>query len=364
MDKYPALRIDHSKLKYNMKTIVGWCAEAGIDVAGIIKVSCGLSSAALDYEEAGAKWIGSSRIEHLRRAKEAGVKVPLLMIRVPMLSELDEVVEICDYSLQSELRTLDAINEAAAAAGKLHNVILMADTGDLREGFIDYDEMTEVAVKVENELHNLHLAGIGTNLGCTGSVKPTGDKMELLVSIAERIEKAIGRELEIISGGASSSLMPVFDGVMPERVNMLRIGESSFVGDMGDLRNAYGRTEADCLHGDVVTLDAQVIESKIKPSHPIGELGVNAFGERPVYVDRGNRRRILLGVGRADYGETGDLVPLLDGAFIEAASGDHTIVDIEECKTKLEVGDIMTFKLKYSAILRLSGSENVKIYEK
>lgn len=363
MDRYPALIVDHAKLKSNMKTIVDWCADAGISVAGIIKVSCGLANCALDYEAAGAKWIGSSRIEHLRRAKEAGVKIPMLMIRIPMLSELDEIVEICDYSLQSELATLEALNEKALEAGKVHNVILMADTGDLREGFYDYDEMTDVAVKVEKEMKGLHLAGIGTNLGCTGSVMPTGEKMELLASIAEKIEKAIGRELEIVSGGATSSLMPLFDGVMPKKINMLRVGECSFVGNMGDLRNAYGRHEADDMFGDSIVLKAQVIESKTKPSYPIGELGVNAFGEKPVYVDRGMRRRALLAIGRADYGDVDDLVPVLEGAFIEAASGDHTIVDIEECKTKPEVGDIITFKLKYSAILRLTGSENVKVYE-
>ncbi|MCQ2567089.1 MAG: alanine racemase [Mogibacterium sp.] len=363
MDRYPALTIDHDKLRSNMKTVVDWCAQAGIDVAGVIKVSCGLATTALDYEAAGAKWIASSRIEHLRRAKEIGVKLPMLMIRVPMISELDEIIEVCDYSLQSELKTLEAINEKAIAAGKVHNVILMADTGDLREGFIDYDEMTDVAVKVENELKGLHLAGIGTNLGCTGSVIPTGEKMELLASIAEKIEKAIGRELEIVSGGASSSLLPLFDGVMPKKINMLRIGELSYVGNMGDLKNAYDRNEVDDMYGDAVTLQAEIIECKTKPSHPIGELGVNAFGERPVYIDKGDRRRALCAIGRADFGDTGDIIPMLEGASVEAASGDHTIVDIEECKTKLDVGDIMTFKLKYSAILRLTGSENVKIRE-
>ena len=34
------------------------------------------------------------------------------------------------------------------------------------------------------------------------------------------------------------------------------------------------------------------------------------------------------------------------------ASGDHTIVDIEDCKDFIRVGDIMRFKLKYSALLR------------
>ena len=114
MTKRPALIVNHENLRNNMKTVVGWCRDAGIDVAGVIKVTTGLASAALDYESAGAKWIASSRLEQLVRAKEAGVKVPLLLIRIPMLSELDDMVQICDYSLQSEFTTLKAADEAAA----------------------------------------------------------------------------------------------------------------------------------------------------------------------------------------------------------------------------------------------------------
>ena len=105
MKKRPTLIVDHNNLRHNMNTVVGWCRDAGIDVAGVIKVTTGMASAALDYESCGAKWIASSRLEQLVRAREAGVKLPLLMIRIPMLSELDEMVKICDYSLQSSVDT-------------------------------------------------------------------------------------------------------------------------------------------------------------------------------------------------------------------------------------------------------------------
>ena len=69
----------------------------------------------------------------------------MMMIRVPMISELEEMVTICDYSLQSEFNTLKAADEAAIKNGKIHNVILMADLGDLREGFFDPEELVDVA---------------------------------------------------------------------------------------------------------------------------------------------------------------------------------------------------------------------------
>ena len=364
MAKRPTLIIDHEALRYNMRTVVGWCAKAGIDVAGVTKATTGMASVALDYECCGAKWIASSRLEQLTRAKKAGVKVPLLMIRIPMISELDEMVRICDYSLESGLDTLISLDQAAGRAGKTHNVILMADLGDLREGLIEKKELVDLAKYVEDRLDNLHLAGIGTNLGCVGSVKPTEEKMLMLAEWAEAVEEAIGRPLEVVSGGATSSLMPLFDNVMPPKVNMLRIGAVVFCGPYEDLRTCYGRKEADALRGDVFTLETEVVEVSTKPTHPIGELGVNAFGEKAVYVDRGERKRAILAIGRADYGDIGDIVPLLEGAEVTMASGDHTILDIEDCKEDLKVGDVVRFGLKYSAILRLTASENVTIEEK
>ena len=364
MKKRPTLIVDHDKLRDNMRTVVGWCRDCGIDVAGVIKVTTGMASVALDYEACGAKWIASSRLEQLERAKAAGVKIPLLMIRVPMLSELEDMIKVCDYSLQSSFDTLRAVNEEALKQNRTHNVILMADLGDLREGFFEKEELVDVAAHVENELDGLHLAGIGTNLGCVGSVKPTEEKMMMLSEWAEAVEEVIGRPLEIVSGGATSSLMPVFDKVMPAKVNMLRIGAVTFCGPTEDLRTCYGRTEVDVMSDEALVLEAEVIETNTKPTHPIGELGVDAFGKKATYIDRGRRRRAILAIGRADYGDIDDIIPQTEGAEVTMASGDHTIVDIEDCKEEIRVGDVMRFKLKYSAILRLTTSENVTIEEK
>ena len=362
MGKYPRLTVNHEALRGNMTQVVSWCRDAGIDVAGVIKAATGMASVALDYEYCGAKWIASSRLEQLQRAKAEGVKLPLMMIRVPMISELSEMIEICDYSLQSEFATLRALEEEAAKAVKDHNVILMADLGDLREGFFELEELVDVAKYVEDNLDHIHLSGIGTNLGCYGSVMPTKEKMEQLVKYAEAVEEAIGRKLEIISGGATSRLMPVFDNEMPDRINMLRIGAVSVCGPQEDLRTSYGRKEVDALT-EAFTLEAEVIEVKTKATHPIGKLGVDAFGQKPKYKDRGMRQRALLAIGRADFGDLTDMLPQLEGAEIIGASGDHTILDIEDCNEIIKVGDVVRFKLKYTAIMRLTSSENVKINE-
>ena len=47
------------------ETLEQECRDAGIDVAGVIKVTGGMPSVALDYEASGAEWIASSRLEQL-----------------------------------------------------------------------------------------------------------------------------------------------------------------------------------------------------------------------------------------------------------------------------------------------------------
>lgn len=117
-----------------------------------------------------AKRMASSRIEQLAGVKAAGITTPLLMLRVPMLSEVEDLVQVAEYSLNSDITVLRALNKAAGEAGKVHHVIIMADLGDLREGFWDKDEMVDVCAEVEEHMDNLDLAGIGVNVGCYGSV--------------------------------------------------------------------------------------------------------------------------------------------------------------------------------------------------
>lgn len=362
--RYPALMVNHEKFRENVRLVTDKCREHGIEVAGVIKASNGMPRIAEDFVASGASIIASSRLEQLERAELATADVPLLLIRIPMLCEVEDVVRVADISLNSELKVLEALNAEALRQRKTHKVILMADLGDLREGYFEADELIETALIVENRMEGLVLAGIGTNLGCYGSVKPTAKNMKALSELAERIETRIGRELEYVSGGASSSMMPVLDNVMPAKVNMLRIGALVYTGGLDELAQVYGYKWAEKLNDDAFVLRAQVIEKKVKPTHPIGELGVDAFGKKREYVDRGNRLRVLLAVGRADYGDIEDILPELSGSFVVGASGDHTILDIEDCRIKPEVGDVIEFRLKYSALLRLSGSENVRIYNK
>mgnify|MGYP000822883554 FL=1 len=357
--KYPQLEVDLSILRSNARQVITRCQQQGIRVCGVVKGVDGLPEVARAMRLCGAEELGTSRLEQVERCRAAGVGGPWLLIRIPGLSELPDVVRLCETSLQSERVTLDALEEECVLQGKTHRVIVMADLGDLREGFWDKDEMVDVCVHVERELPHVELAGVGVNLTCYGSTKPTPEKMQALLDIAAHIEKRIGRKLEIISGGATSSYTLVHWGTMPAGINHLRIGENILLGK--DLQVNWGIQDMDYLRMDGFTLRAEVVEVREKPTYPIGEFAIDAFGRKPVYVDRGIRRRAILALGRADVGELESLIPREAGLTVIGGSSDHCIVDVEDCPRRLEVGDIVEFSLCYSHLLYATSRSDITI---
>ena len=356
---YPRVEIDLKKLRNNIEQIVKRAAARGIEIAGVIKGMNGIPACAKEFSDAGCAHIATSRLEQLQGVVDYGIKSPRMLIRVPMLSEISEVIRLADISLHSEMEALTALNAEAKKQGKTHEVILMLDLGDLREGFWDQEELLKAALAVENEMPNLTLAGVGTNLGCYGSVSATAEKLEELIAAAEKVEAEIGRKLRYISGGATTSLPRIIEGDMPERINHLRVGEGIILAK--DLQDLWGY-DMSYMHKDAFTLKAEVIEVKDKPSHPVGEIMFDAFGHRQVYEDRGVRRRALLGIGKVDYAFPDMIYPRDAGVEVLGASSDHTILDIQDAKRDIKVGDILEFDLCYATIVYVTNCPNVKIF--
>ena len=359
MRQYPQLEFDLALLRSNADAVISRCRGMGIRVCGVVKGVDGMPEAARVLRAAGAAELGTSRLEQVARCRAAGVPGPWLLIRIPGLTELPDVVALCETSLQSEWPTLLALEEECLRQNKTHRVIVMTDLGDLREGFWDKKELVDVCERVERDLPHVHLAGIGVNLTCYGSTKPTPEKMNELVGLARQVEQRIGRKLEIVSGGATSSFTLVHWGTMPAGVNHLRIGEAILLGK--DLQVDWGIRDMDYLRMDALTLRAEVVEVKDKPTYPIGEFAIDAFGRKPVYEDRGIRRRAILALGRADVGELESLIPREPGLTVIGGSSDHCIVDVEDCPRRLQVGDIVEFSLCYSHMLYATARSDMRI---
>ncbi|MCE1188591.1 MAG: alanine/ornithine racemase family PLP-dependent enzyme [Ignavibacteria bacterium] len=348
-NQYPALIIDTKKIEHNTRILVTKCKEYSISVAAVSKVFCAIPEVVQAMIQGGAEMIADSRIENLEKLDK--IAIPKMLLRVPMPSQADEVVAACDMSLNSELITIHALSQAAEKIHKIHDIILMIDLGDLREG-VWFADAVEFVGQLR-DLAGVRLRGIGTNLTCYGGVIPRPDNLGILLDIKKQIQEQYNLQIEIVSGGNSSSLHLVYTGQIPEGVNQLRLGESIVLG----VETAFGE-RINNTYRDSFTFVAEIIELKEKPSIPIGEIGMDAFGQKPVFEDKGIRKRGILAAGRQDMNFSG-LIPRDAGLSIIGGSSDHLIVDFTEGSRFYSVGDKVEFDLTYGGLLAASTSSYV-----
>jgi arginase len=406
----PYVTIDLEKIEENARVITSLCSRYGIEVTGVTKVTCGMPQVAAAMIRGGVVGIGESRMENIRRLKVSGIlstasfaagsrdhgpkgnetekrkkeKIPIMLLRIPPLSLVDEIVTSVDISLNSELSVIRGLSDAAERRGLVHDIILMVDLGDLREGIWPDDLIPTVEEVVS--LSGVRIIGIGTNLSCYGGVIPTEENMGALVDYADEIERKFPIELQYISGGNSSALTLISEGKMPKRVNHMRIGEAILLGRETIERRVWPETSQDAF-----TLVAEVIELKEKPSLPIGEIGQDAFGGKRSSgknlsflrhlnpfnkISGGNLKisgkrremvRVILNIGREDVDVCG-ISPIDERLKILGSSSDHLIVDVTKAGRNFDelggqgiaMGGELGFLMNYAALLAVMTSSYVE----
>jgi predicted amino acid racemase len=253
---------------------------------------------------------------------------------------------------------LKLINESAARLKAVVKIILMIELGNLREGVMPQDALgrcREIA-----GLRNLRLHGVGSIFGCLSATAPTRESLERLVLLRDEIERDLGEEVPVISGGSGSNLKMVMDGEMPGEVNHLRLGEAFFNGV-----EALHREPIPWLSQNVFRFEAQVLEVYRKPSAPRGVPVMDAFGRYRTFVDRGSEWRILLATGKNEV-MTEDLEPLEDGIAIAGATGDQAVAEGGSGPScRYRPGDVIAFRPAYSAVLKAFNSPHVhKVFKR
>lgn len=337
----PRLEIRLDRIHHNARTLVDRLGARGLSVTGVTKATLGSPEVARELLAAGASGIGESRIENIEALRRAGLTCTLTLIRSPLPSQVDRVVASADVSLNSEPVVLTQLSAAATRQGRDHGVVLMVELGDLREGILPAD--VEAVARQVRELPHLSLLGIGTNLACQSGVAPDAANMGELSDLARSLEATLGTTFALVSGGNSANLDWALGCADVGRVDDLRLGESILLG-----REPLRRTPIEGLHTDAVTLVAEVIESKVKPSRPWGELQQTAFGSRAPGPDRGDTNRVILALGQQDVDPDGLVAPA--GVTILGASSDHLVV--EAAGTAPAVGSELSFGVNYGALVR------------
>lgn len=331
----------------------------GISWTAVTKVLCGHKSTLKLLIDLGLRSFADSRLENLKIIRRICPQAELIYIRPAKPLSAANVVRHADISLNTEIKTIQALSKAAVEQGKNHGVIIMIELGELREGVMP-ERLLEFYRKVF-ELKGVTILGVGTNLACMHGVLPTYDKLMQLALYKRIIELQFSTKLRWCSGGTSITIPNILERQLPKEINHFRVGESLFLGT--DLVNG-GYIKG--LKPDAFILKAEIVELKEKPLAPVGLMAENAFGEKSSYDENGEwghggkrSQRAILNVGRLEVPHE-HLTPFDEGVEIIGGASDLLVADISASENKYKLGDVVRFRLAYPALLSLMHSRYIE----
>ncbi|SDZ57195.1 Predicted amino acid racemase [Jannaschia faecimaris] len=346
----PRIEVDLSKIRHNTWTIVVRLKALGIGVTGVTKAVCGHPAIARTMLDGGTQGLAEARLSNVQRLRKAGITCPVTLIRTPMLSQADDVVQVCEASYNTEMTIIMALAAAAIRQNKVHGIILMVEMGDRREGIMPQD-LGEITQQVIN-MPGVALKGIGTNLACLSGIAPDAEKMQTLSTIVNEVEGKCGIFLETVSGGNSANLPWALGGYPNGRINNLRLGEAILLGVDPLSGNKIGG-----MFSDAFTLVAEVIEADAKSASPSVSFPDPSLAGLRIVPKSGEITRLILAIGHQDT-DVRELSMPPGNTFIGATS-DHLVVGTKHAT--FCVGSEMRFQMNYGALMRAMAAPDIQI---
>jgi predicted amino acid racemase len=348
------LTLNRDKFKDNFNFLKEMFEENDVSWGVVSKLLCGNRLFLKELIDLGVEEIHDSRISNLAKIKEINPDIQTVYIKPVSKRNVSKMVKYADVSLNSELTTIQWISEESVKQNKIHKIIIMVETGDLREGVMG-DHLIDFYAGIF-ELPNIEVIGLGTNLNCLNGVMPSSDKLIQLSLYKQIIELKFNKKIPWVSAGTSVTIPLMLHKQLPKGINHFRVGETLYFGvDLFEEKVIEG------MHDDVFQLYAEIIEMQQKPMLPTGVLAANPQGEI-AEIDASlyglSSYRAILDIGLLDV-DPKYLIPE-DGQFeILGASSDMIILNLGQNPKKYKVGDVITFNLKYMGALGILNSSYV-----
>lgn len=348
------LTLNKTKLKTNFEFLKNLFEEKNISWGVVSKLLCGNRMFLQELINLGVREIHDSRISNLAMVKKINPEVQTVYIKPVSKRNVGKMVEFADVSLNSELNTIHWISEEAVLQNKKHKIIIMVETGDLREGVMG-EHLVEFYSQIF-QLPNIEVIGLGTNLNCLNGVMPSTDKLIQLSLYKQIIELKFNKKIPWVSAGTSVTIPLMFTHQLPLGINHFRVGETLYFGV-----DLFEEKIIDGMHGDVFEFHAEIIEMQEKPMLPVGNLAANPQGEvAEIDIDLYGQSsfRAILDIGLLDV-DPKYLIPKDQNFEILGASSDMIIINLGKNPENYKVGDTLNFELKYMGALGLLNSDYV-----
>ncbi|WP_299695200.1 alanine/ornithine racemase family PLP-dependent enzyme [uncultured Tateyamaria sp.] len=345
----PRIEVDLRKLRHNTRTVVERLKGRGIRVTAVTKAVCGHPAIAQAMLDGGAEGLAEARLSNVKRLRLAGMTCPITLIRTPMLSQVDDIVQVCEASYNTEMSVIAALAGAAHRLNTVHGIILMVEMGDLREGIMPQD-LGYIGQQVV-DMPGVALKGIGANFACLSGIAPKAAKMQALTALANDVEGRCGPFLETVSGGNSANLPWAFGSRATGRINDLRLGEAILLGVDPVTQEQIGG-----LFRDTFTLVAEAVETDTKTVSPLVSTADHAPAIIRLVPATSETTRIILALGNQDVDVEGLSMPT--GSTLVGATSDHLVIGTTD--QKLRVGSEMRFRMNYSALMRAMAASDIQ----
>jgi predicted amino acid racemase len=348
------LVIDLAKLGHNIRYLSEFCSDRRLDLLGIVKGCFSNVPIIQAFQENGIDRLGISKVAIVRDVARY-LKSPPVKISLSTCQQAEAVVHHFDTSYHSEIAPIHALADACSRQATAHDLILVVDIGDLREGVLPEDVQETVGKILEIKNNYLSFRGLAASLTCCSGTLPDEENILVLHQLSKDIEARFGCQVKTVSIGGSVVLSWMQDHDLPWRINEIRLGEAILLGTIPSLSHKH-----ESLYDDAFTFRAEVLEVREKPSMPKGVLGLDSLGGKPYLRDRGIRKRAILDFGLVDTAPMGLIPRLLNLEFVNTNS-EYAIVDVTDCSQPVERGDIVEFGLKYIAMIQCFISPHVDI---
>ncbi|MBQ6624769.1 MAG: alanine racemase [Clostridia bacterium] len=337
---YPCIDIKLDGILHNISLLKNKCKENNIDFCLVTKMLVGYKKL-VEYiiDNADIRIICDSRIKNFSAFSE--IDVEKWLIRSPMISEVEDVIRYSDVSFNTELDVIEKLNVEAKKQNKIHRIILVYESGDLRDGCY-INELSDIISECLM-MENIQIYGIATNLSCVNDTLPDKDNMADFDDTIKKLENHFNRKFKVVSGGASSSIPMLYKNELPESINNLRMGEAVYLGNIPVIDEPFENAKTDNF-----ILKAEIIELKSKPSVPGVKLEETSL----------IRKRAIVALGKQDVYLPG-LKCVDESCTVVGGSSDHIVVDVSDSETQYKVGDIIEFNMSYNCVLNAMNSKFV-----
>ncbi|MDR8038781.1 alanine racemase [Burkholderia cenocepacia] len=324
------LIIDLEKIRHNLSVIKRACDQRDLKLNAVLKscqllpevvyalIQCGIERMSFSGP-VGFAGAGPEKLPHIT------------LLKMPAPSGIDSVVRYANSSVNSEIGTVKQLADAAARDGLCHEIVVMVDLGDRREGILP-NEIGRFSEQIRNLLSDhIVFSGIGVNFGCLSSYCPSDHEFSLIDDLVWTAQKIIGYRLPRISIGGSILLDRVLSDGYLGMANELRVGEAIFLGTSPGRQGAH--TD---LFDDAFVYSGEILEIKDKPRH----------GDRR---NTGTMKRAVVNFGSLNTVPEG-LHCLDHGARYVGNTSDYTVFDVTQCERSFKTGDVLRFIPDYEAL--------------